>query len=125
MSSGDLFIGFEKEPESLEDFLVQEGYLPVRKEGSCVTYERKDDLDVTLYFETNPRPVEEEEVPDWKKAGFQVIAELGINYPLDNYEEAFRITDRVLETFRGILYEPNPEEYSKSEKEQKNLYKNA
>jgi len=112
MPSQDLFIGFQEKPEDLKKLLLNEGYILVERKEDDITYERKDSLDVTLFYNTSLTPVEgEEEIPDWKGAGFNIVAELNVNFQSEYYEEALRIFDKVLEMIGGVSCDPNFEEY--------------
>ncbi len=116
MSTKDLFIGFEKKPEGLEEFLISEGYVPTKREETSVTYRQKDDLLVELDYRAQVAPIEDEdEIPDWEGSGFQIVADLSINFPFDpkDHEEGNRITEEVAKRFNAVFYDPNMGEYFK------------
>ena len=114
MPSEDIFLGFEKEPEGLEQFLISEGYTSVDREDDAVTYERTDGPDVILFYHSSVMPVEDdEEVPNWEKAGFKILAELNVNFQPEYFEEAFRISEKTAEKFKAVLCGPNFEDYTK------------
>jgi len=110
----DLFVGFEEKPVGLKKFLQREGYAHVeRPELGCVLYTRKNNPWPQVFYDEHLTQPQDDEVPNWHRAGFTVIAEVNINYPID-YEiidEAERLSEALTKKFNGILYDPNLDDY--------------
>jgi len=110
----DLYIGFEKEPEGLADFLFKEGYTQFdRHTEGCVVYSREDDHWPQLFYYPLSTKVKEREVPNWEKAGFKVVSELNINFPkeMNAMDEAERLSEEIVRRLDGILYDDELDEY--------------
>ncbi len=118
MGSFDYFVGFEKEPENLDEFLNGCGYdrIPEEIEGTDRNYEPREGGLVELTYFSKSLDVKEGEVPDWKKAGFKVTSELMISTKdLDVAEEASRLAREIIRKFNGVLYDSTSGDYLRAE----------
>jgi hypothetical protein len=116
MTSDARFVGFEKKPEGLEEFLISEGYVPTERKESEVTYRREDGLLVELIYEAQVAPEgDEDESSNWAESGFQIVADLSIIFPSehDDYEEGLRIASKTARRFKAVFYDSNADDYFK------------
>jgi hypothetical protein len=89
MSSWDYYIGFETEPEGLDDFLNEQGYDLVYNQKGNKNYESREGGLVELFYFAEAPEVKKGEVPDWKRNRYKVASELMVSTKdLDAEEEA-------------------------------------
>ncbi len=113
----DLFIGFEQEPTGLEDFMKQQGYTSIEKKkdgsGDYLIFERTDNPWPCMFYSPHVQKTEDsEDVPNWRRAGFSVVSEANVNFNPENFEEADRLTQSLVNKFNGVLYDPDTDEYN-------------
>src|SRR3989344_123432 len=114
MASADIFIGFEEKPKGLEEFLREKRYVKAEiKQKGDVVYEKGDADWPTLFYYDSLREEKEDEIPNWKSAGFNVTSELFIDYTLSSkcIDRAEGLSREIVRRFNGILYDPNLDEY--------------
>ena len=113
--TSDMFVGFERKPEGLEKFLVEQGYFRNRSKITPV-FRHRNTWPQLFYF----TQIEHEEgsVPDWESQGYNVVAELNINYPtndIESWEESERIAKEVTKKFNGLYYDIGLDEVFKGD----------
>ena len=113
--SEDIFIGFGERPKGLKKFLEKEGYMRIEKGHESTIFSRNDDISTQVFYYPKAEVVEEDEVPNWARSGYNITSEVDINFPFTPYkdvEEAHRIADRVIGHYKGIRYDPNTDEFT-------------
>lgn len=103
----DIFIGFKKEPQGLEELLNREGYTQKEKVGEFTVYTRENEAWPQL-FVCNPNLVPQRE-KYWRVIGFNIVLELAINYhQVDGiYIEVQRLSQKIISELNGIAYDKN------------------
>jgi len=115
MASFDYFVGFEREPEGLEEFLKEQGYDPTQngEDKSVKNFESRDGGLVDIFYLQKVEEAEEGEFPDWKKSGHDVISELFISTKdFEGANKAELIAYETAKKYEGILGDPQCEEYT-------------
>ena len=102
-------VGFLKKPEDLERFLEQEGYVEAdqdERDEEVRVYENPRSP-LTLFYYLKLPEVEDDEEPNWQRAGFRVVSELNINYHRDYWEESRAFAEKFVAQFPDtVTYEP-------------------
>lgn len=117
MVSWDYFVGFEREPEGLNSFLDKQGYdrIPDDLNDGSRLYESKAGDLVDLCYYPAELEVDEEDVPNWKRNGYNVFFELMISTKYASADiEATRIADETAKEYGGIIYDPQLDDFSRS-----------
>lgn len=113
MVETDILIGFETRPEGLEGFLESEGYSLEASHNNSQSYVHDEHGLTNLDY--YPEFVQaEDEVPDWKNAGYNLASLLNISFPInesDSIDEGNRIAKVVTQKFNGIYYDSNLKEF--------------
>lgn len=108
----DIDIGFKEKPESLEEFLIKEGYSEIdRTSKECTVYARGENDWPQIFYYPATIKVKEGEKPNWQESGHNIISEVNINYVLDVWDEAERMSDAIMKKFNAVLYDSNSDEY--------------
>lgn len=118
MTSWDYFVGFEREPRDLDNFLEAHGYNRVlNKEDNSVKnyYSRKGGL-IDLFYSSKLSNVNKDEVPDWSKSGSKIISELMISTKeFNEVDEVLRMVKEATIKYNGIFYDYDLDDFFRGE----------
>jgi len=117
MTSWDYYVGFEREPVGLKDFLKDQGYDPHSdvQDGDVNGFESREGGLVDIFYSPKLVKVEEGEVPDWSKSGRNVTSDLLISTKDSNeIDEAQRLTDDIVREYDGISYDIDLDDFFES-----------
>ncbi len=110
MSSLDYYVGFEKEPTELDEFLKGIGFeLTSSSHDDTRIYESiKDPIDIYYSPAVEEYDEDEEEGINWKESGRAITSDLLLtskDYGL--YETMQDISRKLLEKYDGVFHDPN------------------
>lgn len=116
MASGIYYVGFESVPKDLEAFLKTQGYnRPNIFHALNNFFESRDGLVDMLYWHEPSRS--EKGVPNWGKAGFNVVSEVFISTEeVKAAKEAEKIAVALARRYNAVLYNPSLDDYSRADK---------
>lgn len=111
----DMFIGFERELLSLEEFLRKEKYTRAEKlDEKCIVYTRAGDLWPKIFYSSIVEVDEQSGISHWEEAGHKVVSEVNLNYHAGDTEdlaEAERLRDKIGKEFDGIIFDSHSDDY--------------
>jgi len=110
MTSWDHYIGFEREPIDLDEFLNSCGYDKTSKNNDTnkkdYGYRGRRLIDICYSFK--PVDTEGKNFPDWKNAGIPIISELLITTKDPSaIGRASRLSKAIVRKYNAVLYDTN------------------
>ena len=114
MTSWDYFIGFEREPTDLDEFLDKKGYDKTSENPQThdKDYEPRRGGLVDIMFFSKPTPVKEGEVPDWKKSGVQVTSDMMITTKdAKLVTKVESLVTAIVKKYDAVFYDLNLDEF--------------
>ncbi|MBI2629329.1 hypothetical protein HYW74_04565 [Candidatus Pacearchaeota archaeon] len=118
MTSWDYFVGFEREPKNLDDFLNVQGYdrIPVEGDNTNRNYESREGGSVDLFYFSKLLEITPGDEPDWNKSGLNIVCEVMISTKDSDADiEAERIAAELTKRYKGIFYDPQGKDFLRSE----------
>ena len=112
--TNDIFVGFEREPKAINEFMAQEGYTHVDKTKRCHIYTRPDNQWPQVFYHSRAEKTKADEVPHWQQSRHKIVSEANINFPFsdsDAITEAERLSQKMVKSLDGVLYDSNLDEY--------------
>lgn len=110
-----MFIGFDREPKGLDEFLREQGYTRKKKmDKSCFVYTRINEDWPQIFYSPVVEVDEQTRVSHWEEAGYKVVSEVNLNYHWADTEantEAERLRDEIGKEFDGIIFDPHSDDY--------------